>query len=269
MNPKTRVNDVAARPATGRTRAHARKREKRARASKRKYVTVAGASSSPPRDAPRAGLRSLRGAPYCTAHTITRNRSSVMLEHATRELVPRTVFHGKGEPCFFEGSSNDAADTAGALTGSRTPVDPRVSGRMSGSRTMPALARRSRVRRSTRLCIALVSAATATGATVASTNAPIHKFAHRESHSDDPPSSDTATTPVRRERAASASDQCAFAVVSGGTMNGTTCSLASKLARYCVAACCVGNGPTRTRYHVPRPGTRASRTYAWWPRARS
>lgn len=52
----------------------------------------------------------------------------------------------------------------------------------------------------------------------------------------------------------------ALAVVSGGTTNGTTCSLASKLARYCVAACWVENGPIRTRYQVPRPGTRASRT---------
>ena len=72
-----------------------------------------------------------------------------------------------------------------------------------------------------------------------------------------------------RVRLGRLSAQCAFAVVSGGTMNGTTCSRASKPVRYCAAACCVWNGPTRTRNHVPRPGTCASTTYALWLRARS
>lgn len=46
----------------------------------------------------------------------------------------------------------------------------------------------------------------------------------------------------------------------GGTMNGTTCSRPSKPERYAEAACCVENGPIRTLYHVPRPGTWASTT---------
>lgn len=47
---------------------------------------------------------------------------------------------------------------------------------------------------------------------------------------------------------------------SGSTRNGTTCSRASKSVRYCEAACCVENGPMRTRNQVPRPGTCASTT---------
>jgi len=65
---------------------------------------------------------------------------------------------------------------------------------------------------------------------------------------------------LRPRGACPSMDQCALAVVSGGTTNGTTCSRDSKLARYCVAACCVGNGPILTRYQVPRPATRASKT---------
>ena len=46
-----------------------------------------------------------------------------------------------------------------------------------------------------------------------------------------------------------------FPVDSGRIKNGTTCSRASKSTRYCEAACLVANGPMRTRYQVPRPGT--------------
>lgn len=83
--------------------------------------------------------------------------------------------------------------------------------------------------------------------------------------SEDPsPSRGAATSGSRCARThARAASQCSAAgapLVTGGTMNGTTCSFASKVARYAAAACCEPNGPTRTRYHVPRPFTLASRT---------
>ncbi len=63
-------------------------------------------------------------------------------------------------------------------------------------------------------------------------------------------------TPALLPRTAVRVHACYFLFLeSGGTMKGTTCSLASKLARYTAAACCVAKGPTRTRNQVPRPTT--------------
>src|SRR5690606_8275897 len=44
-----------------------------------------------------------------------------------------------------------------------------------------------------------------------------------------------------------------FSFAAGVTMNGTTCSRPSNPERYAAAACWLGKGPMRTRYHVPRP----------------
>ena len=62
------------------------------------------------------------------------------------------------------------------------------------------------------------------------------------------------------EDARRANARHAVAHLAGGTMNGTTCSRPSKPERYAAAACWLVNGPIRTRYHVPRPGTLASTT---------
>ncbi len=69
----------------------------------------------------------------------------------------------------------------------------------------------------------------------------------------------TATSRSGRGRAAHAR-QFSSALPCGSTMNGTTCSRVSNDERYEAAACFDGNGPTRTRYHVPRPATCASTT---------